>query len=86
MSRAKVGKWGKSLAVRLPAEIARSSGFRDGEPVEVEARDGNIVIRHSPPSFKLSDLFKGKTPAQWRADYASAFDWGPDRGREIVEE
>lgn len=86
MPRAKVGKWGKSLAVRLPGEIARTSGFRRGEPVEVETRDGDIVIRHAAPSFTLAELFKGKSPKEWRAEYASAFDWGADRGREIVED
>jgi hypothetical protein len=34
----------------------------------------------------LDKLFRGKTPAQWRAEYADAFDWGPDVGREAVEE
>ena len=31
------------------------------------------------------ELFKGKSPKQWRAAYAVAFEWGPDVGREIVE-
>jgi hypothetical protein len=34
----------------------------------------------------LDELFRGKTPEQWRAEYADAFDWGPDVGREIVEQ
>jgi hypothetical protein len=25
-------------------------------------------------------------PEEWRAAYAGAFDWGPDVGREVVEE
>jgi len=33
-----------------------------------------------------SELFHGKTPREWRALYADAFDWGPDLGREAVEE
>lgn len=45
MSQAIVGKWGKNLAIRLPAEIARASGLTDGERVQIEARDGDIVIR-----------------------------------------
>jgi antitoxin component of MazEF toxin-antitoxin module len=86
VSRATVGRWGKSLAVRLPGEVARSAGFRDGERVEVETRDGDIVIRHAAASFELKELFKGKTPKEWRALYSRAFDWGPDRGREIIED
>ena len=82
MPRATVGKWGKSLAVRLPAEVAKSSGLSCGDRVEVETQDGNIVVRRAVPSFTLEGLFRGKSSKQWRAAYSSAFDWGPDRGRE----
>ena len=86
MSRATVGRWGKSLAVRLPAEVAKGAGLNGGERVEVETRDGEIVVRRAAPSFTLAKLFRGRSPKQWRAAYSSAFDWGPDRGREVVEE
>jgi antitoxin MazE len=86
MAQATVGKWGKNLAVRVPGEIARAARLSDGERVEIEARDGDIVIRRAVPRFTLEELFKGKSPKQWRAAYAGAFDWGADIGREIVEE
>jgi len=44
MTRVTVGKWGKNLAVRLPAEVARTAGIASGESVEVIARDGDILI------------------------------------------
>jgi antitoxin MazE len=81
-----VGKWGKNLAIRLPGETARAVALHDGERVEIETRDGEIVIRRSIPHFTLDELFAGKSARQWRAAYAGAFDWGPDVGREIVEE
>jgi hypothetical protein len=34
----------------------------------------------------LEELFHGKSPKEWRAAYAGALDWGPDVGREVVEE
>lgn len=85
MAQATVGKWGKNLAVRVPGEIARAARLSDGERVQIEARDGDIVIRRAAPRFTLEELFKGKSPKQWRAAYAGAFDWGPDVGRESVE-
>jgi antitoxin component of MazEF toxin-antitoxin module len=45
MSQVTVGKWGKNLAVRVPFDVARQSGLIDGERVEIEARDGDIIIR-----------------------------------------
>jgi antitoxin MazE len=86
MPKITVGKWGNNLAVRLPKEIANAVGLTEGSAVEIEARSRDIVIRPAAPRFTLDKLFHGKTPAQWRAEYADAFDWGPDVGREVVEE
>ena len=47
MSQAVVGKWGNNLAIRVPLEIARASGLSDGERVEIETLDGDILIRRS---------------------------------------
>ncbi len=81
-----VGRWGNNLAVRLPAEIADAVRLRDGERVDIEARDGAVVIRPSERRISLAELFRGKSPEDWRAEYAGAYDWGPDIGREIVPE
>ncbi|MBV9587409.1 MAG: AbrB/MazE/SpoVT family DNA-binding domain-containing protein [Alphaproteobacteria bacterium] len=86
MSQAVVGRWGKSLAVRIPGEVADAAGIAEGERVDIETHDAEIVIRRAAPRFTLEDLFRGKTADEWRAIYARAYDWGPDVGREVVEE
>jgi antitoxin MazE len=40
-----VQQWGNSLAVRIPAAVARSAHFRVGQPVEVSAQDSNVLVR-----------------------------------------
>ena len=45
MSQVTIGKWGKNLAVRFPLELAKAAGLREGERVQIEAHDGDIVIR-----------------------------------------
>lgn len=40
-----VQKWGNSLAVRIPANIARSAHFHLGTLVELAVQDGGIVVR-----------------------------------------
>ena len=45
MARAVIGKWGNNLAVRVPLEVARASGLADGEKVEIEVQDGDLLIR-----------------------------------------
>jgi antitoxin component of MazEF toxin-antitoxin module len=47
MSHSVVGKWGKNLAIRVPTEIARAAGLADGERVEVQTQDGDLIIRRS---------------------------------------
>jgi antitoxin MazE len=86
MSHIRVGRWGKNLALRVPGDIASEIGLKEGERVEIAAHDGGIVIRRATPHFTLEELFAGKSPEEWRETYADAFDWGPDVGREIVEE
>lgn len=36
--------WGNSLAVRIPAAVARAAGFRVGQPVEVSAEDAHVLV------------------------------------------
>jgi antitoxin component of MazEF toxin-antitoxin module len=47
MAQVTVGKWGKNLAVRLPAQLAKAAGLSEGERVDVEERNGDIVIRRA---------------------------------------
>ncbi len=68
------------------ARSCKATGLCDGDRVEIEAHDGDIVIRRPIAHFTLAELFGGKSPEQWRTLYAEAFDWGPDVGREAVEE
>ena len=81
-----VGKWGKNLAVRFPADVARELGLHEGEQVEIETEGDAIVIRRAIPHFTLDDVFRGRSPKAWRAAYADAFDWSNDVGREMIEE
>jgi antitoxin MazE len=84
MARATLGVWGKTLAVRIPAEIAETSGFGPGQKIEMVGKRGEIVIRPARPSA-IERMFAGKTAEAWRELYADADEWGPDVGREIVE-
>ena len=87
MSHATIGKWGKSLGVRLPAEAARALGLDVGSQVEIVTGDGEIVVKPVARPKSLRDLLDGKTPEEWRALYRdSEVDWGPEVGREIIDE
>jgi antitoxin MazE len=76
-----VARWGNSLGLRIPRDIAQRAGLREGTRVEISAEGDRIVITPARPRYVLADLLKGMTPQAMR----DAFDWGPDKGREIVE-
>jgi antitoxin MazE len=40
-----VQQWGNSLAVRIPAAVAKSARFKVGQPVEVSAQDSNVLVK-----------------------------------------
>jgi antitoxin MazE len=44
-----VQKWGNSLAVRIPSSIARSAGFKVGQPVKVSAQSSGVLVTLSGP-------------------------------------
>jgi antitoxin MazE len=79
--RVVLGKWGANVAVRLPRDIVQKAGFTSGTSVEVEARNGELVIRSVQPRYTLDEFILGVTPEAVR----EAFQWGDDIGREAVE-
>jgi len=86
MSQAIIGRWGKNLAIRFPGDIAKAAGLDDGQRVEILSQKGEITIRKIAPKITVEDIFRGKSPEAWREIYSDASDWGPDIGRERLEE
>jgi len=81
-----VSKWGNSLALRLPKHLAEGAGLSEGSPVELRLERGELVIgkaRVRGKRYKLSEPLKGYDP---RTDRHPETDWGPDVGREILDE
>ena len=75
-------RWGNSLGVRIPKDITERVGLAAGDRVDVEAKGDQIVISLRRARYRLADLLVGMTPDAMR----DAFDWGPELGREIIDE
>ena len=42
--RAQIGKWGNSLALRIPGHVARQIALSEGRPVEISVEAGRLII------------------------------------------
>jgi antitoxin MazE len=77
-----VARWGNSLGIRIPKEIAGRAGIAEGSRVEIAMENGQIVLSPARPRYRLEDLLHGMSRRAMR----QAFDWGPYVGREKIEE
>jgi antitoxin MazE len=58
-----IAKWGNSLGLRVPRDIAARVGLTEGARVDIEAcDDGRIIITRSRRRFTLDELLAGMTP------------------------
>jgi len=58
-----IAKWGNSLGVRVPRDVAARAGLTEGARVDIEAADdGRIIITRSRRRFTLEELLAGMTP------------------------
>ena len=76
-----IQKWGNSLAVRIPADVARACALGEGTALEVRREGGRVVLipeRRRPRRYELSELVSGIT----RRNRPAAVDFGPRVGRE----
>lgn len=75
---AKVQKWGNSLALRIPAVMAREISV-EGDAVEIEVRRDALVIRAAKPRYELAaGLVKGIN----RENVHQETNWGAASGGE----
>jgi antitoxin MazE len=56
MMKARVSKWGNSLAIRLPKAAVASLQVREGEPVDLVIEGDTLLIRAKRPYYTLEEL------------------------------
>lgn len=78
--RARVQKWGNSLALRIPKPFATEIGLQWNSPVELSLVDGRlVVIPIVRPTFTLEDLLAQVTEDNLHGEIET----GPAVGREV---
>lgn len=78
-SETQLGKWGHSLAVRIPKTVAENARLAEGDRLTVSlGRDGAIVIKPARRRHSLDELV-GRITAKNRHGET---DWGGPTGKE----
>lgn len=77
----RIQRWGNSLAVRIPSSIARSAGFKAGQPVEVSVEDSVVTVSAAgQPSLTLEQKLALFDPERHGGEVMTP----PRVGREVM--
>jgi antitoxin MazE len=62
MMKARVSRWGNSLAIRLPKAAVASLQVHEGEPVDLVIDGDTLRIRATRPHYTLDELVAAMRP------------------------
>jgi antitoxin MazE len=74
-----VSKWGNSLALRIPREVAEAAHWTEGTAVRFRVEEGgSVTVAPRRPRYELSELLARVTPENRH----EPVEWGPPVGDE----
>ncbi len=77
--RARVQKWGNSLAVRLPKALAEAARLENDGEVELTLVDGKLVLAAVPSAITLESLLARITEENLHAEVGTGEPAGNER-------
>ena len=76
-AKLRVGKWGSSLAIRIPKVVAEHYGISEGSSLNLELHPDQFVM--SLRKYDLEELVSQITPENQHPET----DWGEPQGEEV---
>lgn len=76
--KAKISRWGNSLALRITHAVAEEAGLTAGMDVELTLDNGKLVIQSTRLPLQLDEMLKRVTAENIHGEW----DIGPPIGRE----
>lgn len=77
--RARIARWGNSLAVRIPKDCAEELGLAEGGAVEMTVAERRLILAPLQREYSLEELVAGITPENLHSET----DWGEPKGKEV---
>jgi antitoxin MazE len=77
----KTAKWGNSIGVRIPRDLAKKAGIGVDSTVEIDEADEGIIIKPvGKKEYSLKELVRGITPQNRHSEV----DFGRPIGKELL--
>jgi antitoxin MazE len=74
----KIAKWGNSLAIRIPVDVAEQAGFKEGDEATLTLTVGNVIeIRREEKRAEALQLLREnriKLPYTYKFDRDEIYD------------
>jgi len=78
--KARIQRWGNSLALRIPKTFAEGISVCEGDEIEMNVTKGKLVIASRPPrDYRLADLVAGIRPGNLHREIVT----GGPQGHEV---
>lgn len=74
-----IAKWGNSLALRIPRNLAAEVDVQDGDAVDVSVENGALVVRPARKRYTIEEMVADMIPG----DRHGETDWGRPKGKEV---
>ena len=75
----KVSRWGNSLGVRIPKQLADEVSLKEGDDIEIYREENQLIIKAQKPQYTLEQLLEGMSKEHLHGEV----DWGEAVGKEI---
>jgi antitoxin MazE len=76
-------RWGNSLAVRIPANVANEVAFSEGQDLDVQVQDGLVLIRPHSGIRRFSRERLIQQLREGKLQRHEGIDFGEPQGSEI---
>jgi antitoxin MazE len=74
----KIVRWGNSLGIRIPKQIAEQAQLKEGDEIELSREGNQLIITPQKKKYTLEELLDGMT----KEHLHSEVDWGDPVGKE----
>ena len=77
--KARIQKWGNSLALRIPKSVATHSNIEQGSVVDLSLDNGRMIVEPAQEQYSLEELLARVT----KTNLHSEVDFGLPVGKEV---